>query len=377
MAKTNQNSTPMFGEKSPDFLDGYTLPVERTSKYESARKAAIDAIQKFGLQESDFWIKKVLGWKKDKIVYTNLILSYSACLKINAKMPDARKFDPESVDQGSGADGGVLFIYRSKKQGVFVTGEASRFNVGNCPYPGASAEKRLFCRVVTRLSGLYEEGIYSEVESEDFRAPAGQGQNQAKAPTPQAPQIGTQAPAQASTAPQPQAKPSTAAKSDKLRVAKLAEAIAKTKTDLDTLLGYYGVANLQDLSDDNLAHCERIIFGRMKDMPEEEQATSMSLAAQLVLGTAPKAETEPVASSAPATEAEPDAEAEAEAETAVGDVVYMCVDTAPKNFQGLNGKTLDEIGAKMLKALYGRKDAVGKQYVSDELNNAIATYLTA
>ena len=374
MAKTNQNSTPMFGEKSPDFLDGYTLPVERTSKYESARKAAIDAIQKFGLQESDFWIKKVLGWKKDKIVYTNLILSYSACLKINAKMPANRQFDPECVDQGSGADGGVLFLYRSKEQGVFVTGEASRFNVGNCPYPGASAEKRLFCRVVTRLSGLYEEGIYSEVESEDFRAPAGQGQNQAKAPTPQAPQIGTQAPAQASVAPQPQAKPSTAAKSDKLRVAKLAEAIAKTKTDLDTLLGYYGVENLQDLSDDNLAHCERIIFGRMKDMPEEEQAQpEMSLAAQLVLGSAPKAASEPEMASMP----EAEEESAPDNETAAGDVIYMCVDTAPKSFQGLNGKTLDEIGVKMLKALYGRKNSVGKQYVSDELNAAITAYLTA
>lgn len=375
MTNTTNNNTP-FGEKTTDWLDGYTLPVEWSPKYETARKAAEEAIKKYGLSENDFWIKKRLSYKRDKIVYENMIMSYAACLKVNEKLPEKKKFNPECVSQGTGADEGVLFLYRSKEQGVFVTGEASRYNIGYCPYPGASAEKRVFCRVVTRLAGLYAVGIYSEAESDDFTRPAeptAQASSQQPIPA-SAPIASAPAPA-AGVAP---VSPSV----DKMRIARLAEAIAKTQTDLDVLLSYYGVDALSQLSGEKLESCEKIIYPRLRKMEAEKQAESPSavqpaqpdgispIAAMLLNQT-------PAAPKAPAPQAETPQAAPVQPEKPIGETVYACIANAPEHFQEMNGQTFDEIGKEMLKALYGRKNSAGRRWVDAELLKKIERYLAA
>ena len=77
MSNTNTINTP-FGEKTTDWLDGYTLPVEWSPKYETARKAAVEAIKKYGLSENDFWIKKRLSYKRDRLrEYDNVVRGMS------------------------------------------------------------------------------------------------------------------------------------------------------------------------------------------------------------------------------------------------------------------------------------------------------------
>ena len=380
MSNNIPKNTP-FGEKTTDWLDGYTLPVVWSPKYETARKAAEDAIKKYGLFENDFWIKKRLSYKRDAIVYENMIMSYAACLKVNEKLPEKKKFNPECVAQGTGADDGVLFLYRSKEQGVFVTGEASRYNVGCCPYPGASAEKRVFCRVVTRLAGLYAEGIYSEAESDDFARPA---EAPSQAPQAQKPQP---APVPRNTAPvvnapTPAAAPPAQVSVDKLRIARLAEAIAKTGTDLDTLLAYYGVNDLSRLSPEKLESCENIIYPRLEKKEAEKQAGKPAAAqsapaegispiAAMLLNQAPTATEEP------APQAEAPKAAPAPAEPPIGKTIYVCIDKAPEHFQEMCGQTLDEIGKDMLKALYGRKNSAGRRWVDADLLEKIERYLAA
>ena len=107
--------------------------------------------------------------KTGKMMYTGLIISHNACLKINDNMPEKDKFNPDcvSVDK-SGYGNSLVFTYANKVQGLYEVGEASAQNCKNA-YPYAMAYKRLFDRVVLKICKLAFDGIYSDSEADEFK----------------------------------------------------------------------------------------------------------------------------------------------------------------------------------------------------------------
>ena len=107
--------------------------------------------------------------KTGKMMYTGLIISHNACLKINDNMPEKDKFNPDcvSVDK-AGYGNSLVFTYANKQQGLYEVGEASAQNCKNA-YPYAMAYKRLFDRVVLKICKLAFDGIYSDSEADEFK----------------------------------------------------------------------------------------------------------------------------------------------------------------------------------------------------------------
>lgn len=182
-----------FGEKQSEWHAklGKELPVFQNPKYVEAKKKAIEIIEsnKYGLADSDFWIL-MNATKTGKMMYTGLIISHNGCLKINDCLeskfnPDCVRFDKE------GYNNSLVFFYSNAEQGIYEVGEVSKNNCQN-EYPYAMAYKRLFDRVVLKLSKLAYSGIYSDSESDEFMqqieaGTAAQGDfNQPSVNTPQA-----------------------------------------------------------------------------------------------------------------------------------------------------------------------------------------------
>lgn len=160
----------MFGEKAKEYMEGQELPVWKMPKYEQAKEKAIELINsgKYGLVEADFWILMNQNKKKDKVLYSGLIISHNGCLKINDAMPDDKKFDPDSVTvDKEGYNGSLAYTYSNKEQGIYEVGEVSKSNCKN-DYPYAMAFKRCFDRVVLKISKVAFAGIYSDSESDEF-----------------------------------------------------------------------------------------------------------------------------------------------------------------------------------------------------------------
>lgn len=160
----------MFGERSKEYMQGQELPVWKMPKYEQAKEKAKELINsgKYGLAEADFWILMNQSSKKDKVLYSGLIISHNGCLKINDAMPDDKKFDPESVTvDKEGYNGSLAYTYSNKEQGIYEVGEVSKSNCKN-DYPYAMAFKRCFDRVVLKISKVAFAGIYSDSESDEF-----------------------------------------------------------------------------------------------------------------------------------------------------------------------------------------------------------------
>lgn len=158
-----------FGEKEMEYHAkfGGEIPVWQSPKFEVARQKAIEIIEsgKYGVADADFWIL-MNATKSGKMMYTGLIISHNGCLKINDCL--ASRFDPEcvSVDK-DGYNGSLVFSYCNAAQGIYEVGEVSAKNCAN-DYPYAMAYKRLFDRVVLKLSKLAYAGIYSDSESDEF-----------------------------------------------------------------------------------------------------------------------------------------------------------------------------------------------------------------
>ena len=153
-----------FGEKKTE----QGLPVWQSPKYEESKAKAIETInsQKYGLTEGDFWILMNKIQKGEKMAYTGLILSHNGCLKINDRLES--KFDPSCVTfDKEGYGNSLVFTYCNPEQGIYEVGEVSKTNCKN-EYPYAMAFKRLFDRVVLKLSKLAYSGIYSDSESDEF-----------------------------------------------------------------------------------------------------------------------------------------------------------------------------------------------------------------
>lgn len=161
----------MFNEQKEEYSTKQrkTIPVLQSDKYKSARKKAIEIIDKkeYGLTEADFWIL-MNETKTGKMQYTGLIISHTGCLKINDKLEDTKRFNPESVMiDKDGYNDTLVYTYINKEQGLYEVGEVSKTNCKNS-YPYAMALKRCFDRVVLKNSRLAYESIYSDSEGADI-----------------------------------------------------------------------------------------------------------------------------------------------------------------------------------------------------------------
>lgn len=161
----------MFNEKTSEYSlkTRQQIPVVQSAKYLASRAKAIKAIQERPyLNEADFWIL-MNETKTGKMMYTGLIISHNACLKINDNMPEKDKFNPDcvSVDK-AGYGNSLVFTYTNKQQWLYEVGEASAQNCKNA-YPYAMAYKRLFDRVVLKICKLAFDGIYSDSEADEFK----------------------------------------------------------------------------------------------------------------------------------------------------------------------------------------------------------------
>lgn len=154
-----------FGEKKTENIKGVDCPVWQTPKYEVSKKKAIEIIEGglYDLSDGDFWILLNTYAKGTKVMYTGLILSHNGCLKINDKLEDGFKAEFLHREWNNGS-----LIYEYNDGVLYEVGEVSKDNCQN-DYPYAMAFKRCFDRVVLKKSKLAFSGIYSEVESDEFK----------------------------------------------------------------------------------------------------------------------------------------------------------------------------------------------------------------
>ena len=161
-----------FGEKAEEYNSktGKNVPVWQSPKYKMARDKAIEMIDsgKYNLSDCDFWILMNLT-KSVKMMYSGLIISHNGCLKINDNLNEDMKFKPGCVTlDKDGYKNSLVYTYLSPEQHIFEVGEVSQSNCKN-EYPYAMAFKRLFDRVVLKLSKLAYSGVYSDSESDEFK----------------------------------------------------------------------------------------------------------------------------------------------------------------------------------------------------------------
>ena len=158
-----------FGEKKTEYSPkhGKDVPVWQSPKYLESKAKAEEIIKsgKYGVNEADFWIL-MNATKSEKMAYTGLIISHNGCLKINDCLDS--KFVPSCVTvDKDGYKGSLVYSYCNNEQGIYEVGEVSTSNCKN-EYPYAMAYKRLFDRVVLKLSKLAYAGIYSDSEADEF-----------------------------------------------------------------------------------------------------------------------------------------------------------------------------------------------------------------
>ncbi len=161
----------MFNEQKEEYStkQGKNIPVFQSDKYKQAKKKAEEILNKneFGLSEADFWIL-MNETKTGKMQYTGLIISHTGCLKINDKLKNELKFNPECITiDKEGYNETLVYSYINKEQGLYEVGEVSKSNCKNA-YPYAMALKRCFDRVVLKNSRLAYESIYSDSEGADI-----------------------------------------------------------------------------------------------------------------------------------------------------------------------------------------------------------------
>lgn len=173
-----------FGEKTSEYSakDNKELPVWKSPKYETAKKAVIKMLEseeyKNVLEESDFWIL-MNRTKSGKMAYTGLIITHNGCLKINDVLPEELKFNPKCIKYLGNTEyeatykNSLIFEYNSSvlendKQKIFEIGEVNDKNCTN-DYPYAMALKRCMDRVILKNSKLAYSGVYSDSEAEEFK----------------------------------------------------------------------------------------------------------------------------------------------------------------------------------------------------------------
>ena len=165
----------MFGENTKENYNGEWIPVEKTAKYEKSKAKALEIIGKYdSITEADFWILKNYNKWKKAMSYSGLIMSHNGCLKLNDALEPKDRFVPSCVrEDKDGYGNSLVFHYSNDEQGIYEVGEYSKANSSQV-YPYAMAYKRLFDRVVLKNSKLAYDGIYSEVEADEFKEPQAQ-----------------------------------------------------------------------------------------------------------------------------------------------------------------------------------------------------------
>ena len=160
-----------FNEKTTEYSSKQkkNIPVIQSEKYLQSKQKAIEIIEKYDdVEDSDFWIL-MNETKTGKMMYSGLIISHNGCLKINDHL--GSKFMPSCVTlDKDGYRGSLVYSYCNDDQGIYEVGEVSSDNCRNS-YPYAMAFKRLFDRVVLKLSKLAYSGVYSDSEADEFRRP--------------------------------------------------------------------------------------------------------------------------------------------------------------------------------------------------------------
>ena len=163
-----------FDEKKTEysFKTGQQIPVWKTPKYEQSKEKAIEIIEKYdNIREGDFWILMNEAKNGKQMIYTGLIISHNACLKLNNHLPEEMRFVPSCVSMDKdGYNKSLVYTYINDEQGIYEVGEVSKENCKN-GYPYAMAYKRLFDRVVLKNSRLAYDGIYSDSEADEFKEP--------------------------------------------------------------------------------------------------------------------------------------------------------------------------------------------------------------
>lgn len=157
-----------FGEKKTEKINGAEATVYVTPKYEASKQAVIKLLEsEIGkdLSEKDFWIQKNASKDKKTMVYSSLIITHDALLKINAAIPEAKRFDQkfcsDPIPFSYAGKVGMYMTYRDARDGMFEIGEITTDSCKN-DYPFAMLLKRTFDRVVKRKANLF--GIYSDAE---------------------------------------------------------------------------------------------------------------------------------------------------------------------------------------------------------------------
>lgn len=173
----------MFDEKDEEFSvkQGKNVPVFQSAKYLEAKRKAQEIIEskKYDLSESDFWIL-MNETKSGKMMYSGLIISHNGCLKINDKLEDDLKFNPDCVTlDKEGFGESLVYTYINSKQGIYEVGEVSKSNCKNS-YPYAMALKRCMDRVILKNCKLAYAGVYSDAEADEFQQPVGEVKEEKK-----------------------------------------------------------------------------------------------------------------------------------------------------------------------------------------------------
>lgn len=227
-----------FGEKTKEysFKTGKEVPVWQSPKYKQSRDKAIEIIEKYdNIREGDFWILMNETKKGDKMIYTGLIISHNACLKLNNHLPEEMRFVPSCVEfDKNGYNNSLVFMYSNDAQGIYEVGEVSRDNCKN-GYPYAMAYKRLFDRVVLKNSRLAYDGIYSDSEADEFKEPQEVKEDLAKE----------------------QANFKGVAIVTQEQADEIAELAIKDNVGIEYLLGFYSVKSLKSLSMDQYEHIKK------------------------------------------------------------------------------------------------------------------------
>ena len=134
------------------------------------REKLKEIYKKFNLEEEDIYIIKFGNQSKPIITRTG-IEKIQATLRIDVKFEIQKVSDDlkSCIILGTG----VIMVKDDKGNprpvvGCQSFGEVAPYNNRNS-YPIAMAEKRCLARIVIKIAGLAQLGIYGEDESEDFK----------------------------------------------------------------------------------------------------------------------------------------------------------------------------------------------------------------
>ena len=395
----NGNNAPRFGEKNFERMKNpkndvwYDLEVQWGPRYAAMRETADKAIAKYGLSESDFWILKKAHFGEGVCVYKGLIVSHLACLRIRELLPPEARTQTKFLSCLQADSHGYVFVYNNPERNLYVIGEATRDNEA-LPNRACIARNRAEDRATLVETGLYQVGIYGEVESSEFArtepeaVPAPQPQQKPVQTAPKQAQPSKKTPAMSKHPVQPQqnAEPRACEYFPQERINKLYADIKTSGTVLNKVFKAYSVDTLEQLPVSTFEHVEKVIADRLADrrsaalaaaaeaaatgspMPQQAAPQGISPIAAAVLGQ----NTEPaVAEPVPEALTQPPVVAE----SPLGETVYIVNDDAPASFKDMSGKSFDEIGKDMLRGLYKRKNAPGRKFVEAELLCKIEAYI--